>query len=408
VSMSFSPGAIFSGVRIADFSWVIAAPLATQYLAIHGADVIRIESSHRLDTLRNNLPMINGIGPDHCPYYGEYNMGKRAIRLNLRRPRAVDLARTLVAGCDAVVENFTPGTLARLGLGYDRLCEVRPDLVMLSMALGGQTGPESSFKGFGTVIQGAAGITHLTGWPDRDPVGTGVAYTDFFAGPVAASVLLAALMLRRDTGRGQHIDLSQQEASMYALDAALLQQTVNGQSSSRQGNRHPSAAPHGVYPCAGDDRWLAIAVFTDAHWQGLLEALGRPAWAEEPRFATFLGRKAHEDDLDAQLGAWTITRDGRDAMAGLQRHGVPAGMVEDARDLLEDPQLADRGHFVQLPHPAIGPFPMDSLPYRLNGLQPLPERAGPCLGQDNAAIFQDLLGLSAGEYAELEADGVFE
>jgi benzylsuccinate CoA-transferase BbsF subunit len=406
--MISSSTTIFSGLRIADFSWVIAAPLATQYLAIHGAEVIRIESSHRLDTLRNNLPMVNGIGPDHCPYYGEYNMGKLAIRLNLRRPRAVELAKSLIAGCDAVVENFTPGTMARLGLGYECLREVRPDLVMLSMALGGQTGPESSFKGFGTVIQGAAGITHMTGWPDRDPVGTGVAYTDFFAGPVAASVLLAALMLRRDTGSGQYIDLSQQEASMYALDAALLQQTVNDESMTRQGNRHPSAAPHGVYPCLGDDRWLAIAVFNDAQWSGVVDALGRPEWTGDARFATFLGRKAHEDELDALIASWTRSRDNRDAMATLQAHGVPAGIVEDARDLLADPQLAARGHFVDLPHPAIGPFPMDALPYRMNGNQPLPQRAGPCLGQDNDYIFREIIGLNSAEYAELEADGVFE
>lgn len=406
--MAFPVDSIFRGLRIADFSWVIAAPLATQYLAIHGVQVIRIESSHRLDTLRNNLPMVNGVGPDHSPYYSSYNMDKLSVRLNLRHPKAVHLAKSLIAGCDAVVENFTPGTLNRLGLGYERLCEVRPDLVMLSMALGGQTGPERSYKGFGTVIQGAAGITHLTGWPDRPPAGTGVAYTDFFAGPVAASVLLAALMLRRRTGRGQYIDLSQQEASLYALDAALLEQTVNGVQATRQGNRHPAAAPHGVYPCLGEDRWLAIAVFTDAQWEGLGRAMGCSAWTAEPRFATFLSRKAHEDELDALVGGWTHDRDGHELMDLLQRHGVPAGIVADARDLTEDPQLAARHHFLELPHPAIGSFPMDSLPYRLDGAQPVPERAGPGLGADNAYVFRDLLGLGGEEYAALEAEGVFE
>jgi benzylsuccinate CoA-transferase BbsF subunit len=401
-------GSILKGVRIADFSWVIAAPLATQYLAIHGAEVIRIESSYRLDTLRNNLPMVGGIGPDNCPYFGSYNMGKLGVRLNLRNPAGVRLAKALVAGCDAVVENFTPGTMARLGLSYDELRAVRPDLIMLSMALGGQTGPESSYKGFGTVIQGAAGITHLTGWADRDPVGTGVAYTDFFAGPLAASVLLAALRQRQATGRGQYIDLSQQEASLYALDAALLEQAVNGVGATRQGNRHPAAAPHGVYPCLGDDRWIAIAVFTDAQWQGLCEAIGRPEWTREPCCATFLGRKRDEDRLDSLLAEWSSERDGREAMALLQRHGVPAGIVADARDLLGDPQLAYRRHFVELAHASIGPFPMDSLPYRIDTDQPLPARAAPRLGEDNGAVFCGLLGFSADEYARLEAEGVFE
>jgi benzylsuccinate CoA-transferase BbsF subunit len=406
--MTAGLGSILEGIRIADFSWVIAAPLATQYLAIHGAEVIRIESSYRLDTLRNNLPMVNGVGPNHCPYFASYNMGKRGVRLNLRRPAGLELAKSLIATCDAVVENFTPGTLARLGLSFDRLCEIRPDLVMLSMALGGQTGPESPFKGFGTVIQGAAGITHLTGWPDRDPVGTGVAYTDFFAGPLAATVLLSALMQRRETGLGQYIDLSQQEASLYALDAALLEQAVNGVSATRQGNRHPAAAPHGVYPCLGDDRWIAIAIFTDAQWRGLCSALGSPGWCAEARFATFLGRKRDEDDLDRLLGYWTAGRDGREIMELLQRHGVAAGIVADAGDLEADPQLAFRRHFIELEHPSIGRFPMDSLPYRVDGSQPVPSRPAPCLGEDNQAIFAGLLGLSPAEYARLDQDGVFE
>lgn len=406
--MTSSYDSIFKGVRIADFSWVIAAPLATQYLAIHGAEVIRIESHQRIDTLRNSLPMVNGVGPDYCPYYASYNMNKRGVTLNLRDPRAVELALRLIATCDAVVENFTPGTLDRLGLSYERLRQVRPDLVMLSMALGGQSGPESSYRGFGTVIQGAAGITHLTGWPDRDPVGTGVAYTDFLAAPVAASVLIAALLLQRQTGRGQYIDISQQEASLYALDAALLQQTVNGEEATRNGNRHPAAAPHAVYPCLGEDRWLAIAVFTDAQWQGLLDALGRPAWAATARFATFLGRKANEDELDLLIGDWTRERPAQEAMRLLQSCGVPAGAVQDARDLSLDPQLAFRGHFLELPHPRMGPFPMDSLPYRIDGVQPVPGSAAPCLGEDNEYVFQTLLGLDASEYSVLEATGVFD
>jgi benzylsuccinate CoA-transferase BbsF subunit len=406
--MTTAYGSIFAGVRIADFSWVIAAPLATQYLAIHGAEVIRIESGRRLDTLRTNLPMINGSGPDHNPYYASYNMNKLGLRLNLRNPKSLELVKRLIAGCDAVVENFTPGTLDRLGLGYDALREVRPDLVVLSMALGGQTGPERSYKGFGTVIQGSAGITHLTGWPDRPPAGTGVAYTDFFAGPVAASVLIAALLLRRETGLGQHIDLSQQEASLYALDAALLQQTVNGQTAGRQGNRHPSAAPHGVYPCVGDDRWLAIAVFTDEQWHGLVRSAGEPRWARQSEFETFLARKAHEDELDRLIAKWTSGLEARAGMELLQSHGVPAGLVEVARDLTQDPQLLFRRHFLDLHHPIMGDFPFDSLPYRVDGEQPVPAHAAPTLGQDNRAVLEDLVGLSRSEYAQLESEGAFD
>jgi benzylsuccinate CoA-transferase BbsF subunit len=406
--MTTEYGSIFSGVRIVDFSWVIAAPLATQYLAIHGAEVIRIESGNRLDTLRTNLPMINGVGPNHNPYYGSYNMNKLGLRLNLRNPKAVEIAKRLIASCDAVVENFTPGTLERLGLSYDVLREVRPDLVMFSMALGGQTGPERTYKGFGTVIQGSAGITHLTGWPDRAPAGTGVAYTDFFAGPMAASILIAALLLRKETGLGQHIDLSQQEASLYALDAALLQQTVNGTAAVRQGNRHVSVAPHGVYPCSGDDRWIAVAVFTDDEWKGLVRAAGEPPWMLRPEFSTFLARKANEDELDRLLADWTSGLEARAAMELLQAQGVPAGVVQDARDLTQDPQLLYRNHFVGLQHPIMGDFPFDSLPYRIDGEQPVPAHPAPMLGQDNHRVLEDLVGLTASTYAELDREGVFD
>lgn len=397
----------FAGLRIADFSWVIAAPLATQYLAIHGAEVIRIESSQRVDVLRNNQPMVNGAGADNCAYYANFNMGKLGVTLNLRHPEGVRLAKALVATCDAAVENFTPGTMERLGLGYESLREVRPDLIMLSMGLAGQTGPERSYKGFGTVIQAAAGITHLTGWPDRAPVGTGVAYTDFFASPLAAAALLTALDQRRRTGRGISIDLSQQEASLYALDAALLDQTVNGVTETRAGNRHPSASPHGVYPCLGEDRWLAITVFNDAHWNALIEVMGRPAWALEPRFATLLGRKANEDELDALLYDWTAAQDAQDAMRCLQSAGVPAGAVQDSADLSRDPELLYRGHFLPMQHPTIGDFPWDALPYRIDGAAPLPSGPSPTLGQDNRRVFEDLIGLSSAEYEALDQEGVF-
>lgn len=399
---------IFQGIRIADFSWVIAGPLATQYFAVHGAEVIRIESSRSPDTLRFNLPMVNGIGLDNCAYYANYNMGKLGLRLNLRHPAAVRLAKALVASCDIVTENFTPGTMDRLGLTYEALREVRPDLIMLSMSLAGQTGPERLYKGYGTVIQGAAGITDLTGWPDRDPVGTGVAYTDFLAAPIAATLLLTALEHRRRTGEGQYIDLSQQEAALYSLDAALLDQTVNDVTETRAGNRHLSAAPHGVYPCRGEDRWLAIAVFSDSQWDALVELMGRPAWAAEPRFGSFQGRKANEDELDRHVGDWTQDQGAQELMRALQSASVPAGAVQDSADLSRDPQLLHRNHFLSLDHPIFGDFPFDALPYRIDGVTPLPPRPAPLLGQHNREVLQGLLGLNDAEYNALERDGVFE
>lgn len=399
----------FRGIRVADFAWVIAGPLATQYLAVHGADVIRIESRGRPDVLRAGGPFVGGEpGPDSSTYYASVNQGKRAITLNLRDPRGVALACRLIATCDVVTENFTPGTMEKLGLGYEAIRAVRPDVIMISMGLAGQTGPERHYKGFGTVIQGSAGITHLTGWPDRPPTGTGVAYTDFVASHMAAYAILCALEYRRRTGRGQYIDLSQQEASLYMLDAALLDYAVNGHEQTRQGNRHPSAAPHGAFPCRGEDAWVAIAVYTDVHWRALKAVMGEPGWAQEARFATFLGRKTHENELEALLGAWTAEFEAETCARLLRAAGVPAAVVANAHDLHTDVQLAHRGHFIALGHPVIGDFLFDALSYRLDGIRPNPPRAAPLLGQDNVSVYRDLLGLSREEYCELEAAGVFQ
>lgn len=407
----------FAGLRVADFAWVIAGPLATQYLAIHGADVIHIESRGRLDALRNGLPFLGDPGPDTTAYFPSYNQGKRGVTLNLRDPRAVALAKRLVATCDIVTENFAPGTMAKLGLGDEDLRAVRPDLIMISMGLAGQTGPERHYKGFGTVIQGSAGITHLTGWPDRPPTGTGVAYTDFVASHMAAFALLCALEHRERTGEGQYIDLSQQEASLYMLDAALLDYAVNGMVAERQGNRHPVYAPHGAFPCRaepppaadnpspGADVWVALAVTSDAEWRGLKAAMQSPAWADEERFGTLLGRKAHEDELEVRIAEWTAGLSVQEAVARLRAQGVPASVVASGIDVIRDPQLAHRGHFIATGHPRLGDFPYDALSYRLNGEAAAPPRPAPLLGGDNAAVFQELLGVAVDEYAVLEAEG---
>jgi crotonobetainyl-CoA:carnitine CoA-transferase CaiB-like acyl-CoA transferase len=393
---------------VADFAWVIAGPLATQYLAIHGADVIRVESRLRPDVLRAGTPFVGGEpGPDSSTYFASVNQGKRGITLNLRDPRAVELAKRLVSTCDVVTENFTPGTMEKLGLGYEVLRAVRPDIIMISMGLAGQTGPERHYKGFGTVIQGSAGITHLTGWPDRAPTGTGVAYTDFVASHMAAFALLCAIVHRRRTGAGQYIDLSQQEASLYVLDAALLDYTVNHHEQTRQGNRHPTAAPHGAFPCRGEDAWVAIATYNDAEWCSLRAVMGEPDWANEERFATLLGRKAHEEELEGHIGEWTSRMEPEEVTRRLRAAGVPAAVVANAHDLHADPQLQHRGHFITLNHPVIGDFPFDALSYRINGERPQPPRAAPLLGQDNESIYCDLLGLTTAEYHTLAAEGVF-
>ncbi|MGK2966895.1 MAG: CaiB/BaiF CoA transferase family protein, partial [Tepidiformaceae bacterium] len=249
----------FEGIRVADFSWVGAGPLTTKYLADHGAEVIRIESLMSLDTLRRSHPFVdNEPGVDRSGYYANFNSSKLGATLNLKHPRGIELAKRLVATCDAVVESFTGGTMERLGLGYDVLKDVRPDLVMLSMPLFGQTGPWAEYSGYGHGLQAAVGLNHLTGWPDGAPLGTGVAYTDFVVPHLGALALVAALDHRRRTGVGQYIDFSQYEATVHVLGTAVLDWTANGHEQTRMGNRDPEAAPHGCYRCK-DGKWIVLS-----------------------------------------------------------------------------------------------------------------------------------------------------
>jgi len=277
---------IFAGLRIADFAWVGVGPNASQQFAWHGADVIRVESTHKPDTFRSSGPLApNAQGLDRSAYWANNNRDKRSIQINLRHPRGLEVAKRLIAQSDIVTESFTPGFLREIGLDYESLRIDNPDLIMISMSMEGQGGPHERFRGYGLILQATAGITGLTGWPDRSPVGTGVAYTDWFATHCAAFAMLAALDHRYRTGQGQYIDLSQLESTLYGLDAALLQYLVNGEETTRNGNRHPQAAPHAVFPCRGEDRWCAIAVLTDDHWRALCQTMNRADWAQDDTLA---------------------------------------------------------------------------------------------------------------------------
>ena len=406
---------IFRDVRIADFAWVGVGPMASQNLALYGADVIRVESALRPDTFRNGGPYPPGPRTlDSGAYFGNYNQSKRAITLNLGSEEGRRLARELVATADVVTESFTPGTMAKFGLDYAALRAVRPDIVMISMSMAGHGGPWQRFAAFGLNLQAQVGFTHLTGWPDRAPTGTGVAYTDWVATHVAASTLLAALDHRRRTGEGQWIDLSQLEASLYALDAALLDAGANGGDMTRQGNRHPFQAPHGVYPCAleaepppgcEETRWIAIACRNDVDWRALCAALPEAGLGDESRFATLLGRLENQDALDDRIAAATRAASIDDLEARLLAASVPCSRVATVADVQHDAQLWHRQHFSELVHPVIGALSWDLPAYRLRE-HPRPSvRPAPLLGQDNAAVVGDLLGHADAELAALVGGG---
>ena len=400
---------LFRGLRVADFSWVGVGPNSTQVLAWHGAEVIRVESALKLDTFRGGGPRPAGDGsPDGSAYWANHNRDKLGVQINLRTPEGVEAAKRLIAASDVVTESFTPGFMQRIGLDYESVRAIRPDVIMMSMSMEGQYGPHAQFRGFGLILQAAAGITGLTSWPDRPPTGTGVAYTDWVAMHFAASGLLAALDHRERTGEGQYIDLSQLEATTYALDGALVAALNGGAATVANGNRHPEAAPHGVFACEGDDRWCAVAVMDDAQWPRLCEAVGREDWAADAGLREAAGRKAREDELEAGLGAWCGERSAEEAQERLQAAGVPAHLVATMADVQHDRQLDARGHFWETDHPVIGPLTYDGPAYLLSETRAGPRNPAPLLGQHTEQVFREVLGYSEEELAELVVSGALQ
>ena len=407
------PASVFEGIRVADFAWVGVGPLVSKYLADHGAEVIRIESSVRPEPLRRAPPFVNDEpGLDNSGYYADFNSSKLCCSLNMQHPKGVELAKRLIAECDIVTESFTPKAMRAWGLTYEDLREIRPDIIMISMPMYGSTGPWSMWQGYGHVLQAAAGISHLTHYPGEEPIGTGVAYTDFLVPHFAAAALIAALDHRQRTGEGQNIDFGQLEAALHATETMILDYTVNGREQQALGARHPEYAPHGTYRCAArgadDDRWIAIACTTDEEWRALVEAAGHPEWAADARFGTRFDRLSNQDQLDALIGGWTRNQQAEALMQALQAAGVPAGVVQTPEDLRNDPQLEHRGHFWMLDHPTMGRRAYDGPSFRLSETPANLHKAAPLLGEDNEYVWKNVAGLGDEEYVELLIDGALE
>lgn len=397
------------GVKILDFFWVVIGPMTTSYFAEYGATVVRVESQGRPEVLRSAPPFGGGQrGLNRSAYYANYNINKYGFGLNMAHPKAVEVVKRMVRWADVVTENFTPGTIEKWGLGYDELRKVKPDIIMISASMLGRGGPYSRQPGFGPVLSSLSGMTDLTGWPDRGPSTPYGAYTDFVVPRFALPTLIAALDYHRRTGQGQHIDISQLEAALHFMAPPVLECLNNGHQQHRMGNRHASVAPHGAYPCQGEDRWCAIACMTQAEWQALCQVMGHPAWTQQERFATMLGRKAHEDELDELLGAWTTHWDAETLMNTLQRAGVPAGVVGSNKDVIEDPQLAHRGHFIYMDHPGVGRHPVQRSEFRLSQAEAEFHWPSPNIGQHTVQVCKEMLGMSDDEITTLIEERVLE
>jgi crotonobetainyl-CoA:carnitine CoA-transferase CaiB-like acyl-CoA transferase len=397
------------GVKVLDFMWAVAGPLATRALADHGATVIRIESSHRLDVCRTILPFLRGeVGAENAALFHSTNVGKRMLTLDPSKPEGRQTVLDLVRWADVVCESFTPGVMKKLGLDYETLRQVKPDLIMLSTCLMGQTGPLAGFAGYGNLAAAMTGFYELTGWPDRPPAGPFGAYTDYIAPRYNASALLAALEHRRLTGEGQHIDLSQAEAALHFLAPAILDYTVNGVVATRDGNRDREQAPHGVYPCAGADRWVALAARDDRDWRALCEALGAPVLATDARFATAAARLAVRDEVDALVANLTAPLAMEEVERRLQAAGVPASGVYNSPEAARDPQLAHRGHFVPVSHPTQGQAVVEAPRFRLSRTPAELTGPAPSFGDSTHWVLETVLGYDDDRIAQLAIAGALE
>lgn len=399
-----------AGLKVLDFTWLISGPLACKFIADYGAEVIKVESHAIPDNVRITTPFNNDLpGVNRSATFANYNSSKYSLSLNMKHPKAQEIAKRLAAWADVVVESFRPGTMKRWGLDYEELTKAKPDIIMVSMTMQGQTGSFSHLPGVGTQFQALVGLTHLTGWPDREPSGTPIPYPDFISPWYIIVAIMAGLDRRRRTGQGLFVDISQLETCLQFVAPALLDYTVNGRSQSRKGNEHPYAAPHGIYRCLGDDRWCAIAVFTDEEWHSLCKVVAQPSWTSAPRFATFLSRKENESELNQLVEQWTSERTPEEVMDTLQAAGVAAGVVQNGRDILEhDSQLQHRRHSWIFEHPETGRHVTEAAPYRLSLTPGEPKWAAPCLGEHNHHVCTQILGMSDEEFVELVAEGVFE
>jgi len=398
------------GIRIIDFTWVVAGPVATRILADHGAEVIKVERRDSLD-----------FGSRRGGLTGNLNRGKQSIVLNMADPRGIDLAKELVAGADVVIDNFSARVMRNWGLDYESLRRIKPDIIAVGMSGFGHTGPHKDYVSYGPTLQALSGYTLLMRHPGREPAGWGFSYSDMAGGYNAAFAVLLALWHRRRTGRGQLIDLSQFESVTALLGPLLLDILANGATVGPFGNRSQErpGAPHGVYRCrdqerpgsAADetprDRWCAITVFGEDDWRRFCDAIGNPAWGREPRFATLPSRLANQDALDELVTTWTREHSAEEVMRALQRRGVAAGVVNDARDLCErDPQLQAHGYWATVRTPEGETFTFDGIPVRLSATPGRVTAPGPLLGEHTDSVLHRLLRLSPEDVARLREEGV--
>jgi benzylsuccinate CoA-transferase BbsF subunit len=396
-----------AGIRVTEFTSAWAGPYATCLLGFLGAEVIKVESRRRLDHARN-LSFSTGrrfSGPNESSVFNNLNLNKKSVTLNLSKPKAVEIAKQLVRVSDIVMENMRPGVISRLGLGYEVLKEIKPDLIYLSSSSCGQTGPEREYVGYAPTFAALGGVSHITGyedWPPSNFMGS----MDLRSATTSTFVILTALIYRQRTGEGQYIDLASQETIAVLAGDLFLDYFMNHRVAGRKGNKDEAMAPHNCYRCMGEDRWVSIAVSDGQAWQALCRVMGKPALAEEARFSSPNSRLQNEEELDEIINQWTRKRDYYDITRLLQEAGVASAPSLSSQGLFQDPHLQARGVFFQVDHPSMGKDWVIGPPWRLSETPAQIQRHSPLLGEHNKEILVDMLGLSSEEIKALEKEEV--
>ncbi len=417
-----------NGIRILDFTWFLASAGGTRFLSAFGAESIKVELKSHPDTRMAAMAPVGGRAAreqataplpavndaDMGGQFNNKNPGKRGISLNVRHLKGLEIAKRLVAMSDIVAEGFSPGVLDSWGLGYDVLRSIKPDIIYAQQSGMGAQGTYGRFRTVGPIANSFSGLSEMSGFPEPAmPAGWGYSYLDWMGAYSFSLAMLSALYHRERTGEGQWIDASQSEVGLFINGTTILDWSANGRIWTRYGNRSPykPAAPHGIYPCAREDRWIAIACFNEAEWQALGTVAGQPGWASDTRFATLAGRLAHQDALDAAVREWTRSQDAYDAMHRLQQAGVPAGVCQTAGDRCDhDPQLASLEWLTEVTGTKIGRWPIAEVPVKMSEspayIGGRIDRGAPCYGEDNHYVYGELLGMSSKEIEDLAADGV--
>jgi len=402
-----APEGPLSGYRVLDFGWVLAGALPGMILADMGAEVLKVETHQRMDYMRLGRPIVGDEpDPEQHPLFHNVNRGKLSITLNTTKPEAVELVKKLVAHCDVVIENFSPGVMDRIGLGYDVLSAIKPAIVMASISSNGQSGPLRDLRAYAPSIGALAGLDSTLGYEGQRPLGLKHAYADISGALHSVFAVVSALRHGKQTGQGQYIDLSMLRATVATMGAGLMEYEMTGRVMGTKGNHDPVMAPYGNYPCQGEDAWVSIAVRTDEEWQGLVDGMDNPTWCNEEKFVSRYSRLENRRELDGNLAEWTRQRTPGDITELLQSHGVAAIPVMGAEDRLFNPHFQSRGLYSDIEHPSLGTEPIYNIMWNLERTPPSIRRHAPLMGEHNEQIFGGLLGMADKEIAQLEEEQV--